>query len=55
MLETAATRRSAWASGSGFMNAALEDVAVAVAECSPALDAKAYDVEASRAHAIEHC
>ena len=37
------------------MNAALENVAAAVADSAPAFDAKAYDEEASRAHALEHC
>jgi phosphoadenosine phosphosulfate reductase len=38
------------------MNAALHDVAAAIAEsATTALDAKAYDEETSREHALEHC
>ena len=38
------------------MNAALHDVAAALAEpATTAFDAKAYDEEASREHALEHC
>ncbi len=38
------------------MNAALQDIALAVAEpATTALDAKAYDEETSREHALEHC
>ena len=38
------------------MNAALQHVAAALAEPSTdAFDAKAYDEEASRKHALEHC
>src|SRR5262245_28466718 len=51
-----------WPFGVGPMNAALQDVAAAladsqggVAEPVARFDAKAYDEETSREHAIEHC